>query len=173
MSVAVWCGIGVSAKFCGLVLVTSISRRKAGALHAGHAHSVNHSVRSRPWRDIRGSSRQAWTSEWPSQAGTLHSATLQYAHPLPTSQQQPHSEHRFPAPSCKLCQNVEEGCRKPVLGVWLSSMRWGPLISSELGKVHQRVAVKATGWVGEGERLGRRRGGGGAVVWPGSHRTDK
>ena len=31
-----------------------------------------------------------------------------------------HSEHRFPAPSSKLCQWLEEGCRKPVLGVWVS-----------------------------------------------------
>ena len=29
----------------------------------------------------------------------------------------PHSEHRFPAPSSK------EGCRKPVLGVWVGAAR--------------------------------------------------
>ena len=39
--------------------------------------------------------------------GTIHTPSTAFRHLLP------HSEHRFPAPSLK------EGCRKPVLGVWV------------------------------------------------------
>ena len=54
----------------------------------------------------------------------------------------PHSEHRFPAPALK------EGCRKPVLEVWVDSSL--PTALPERGEAHEVDLVAVADTKGSG-----------------------